>query len=99
MLEYPYFFRNFSPLNDEDNYLNYLKQELSLIDSTEVAAVLIEPVLGEGGYVPAPTSVLTALRDWCNETGVLLIFDEIQSGIGRTGEWFAINTIMLCQIY
>ena len=88
MLEYPYFFRNFSPLNDEDNYLNYLKQELSLIDSTEVAAVLIEPVLGEGGYVPAPTSVLTALRDWCNETGVLLIFDEIQSGIGRTGEWF-----------
>jgi 4-aminobutyrate aminotransferase len=88
ILEYPYFSQNASPLNTEEGYLNYLNNELSQIDGTNVAAIIMEPVLGEGGYVPAPTKVLKILRDWCNKTGVLLIFDEIQSGIGRTGHWF-----------
>ena len=88
ILEYPYYLNNESPLNTEEGYLNYLHKSLKAIDGSNVAAVIIEPVLGEGGYVPAPTSVLQTIRDWCDETGVLLIFDEIQSGIGRTGHWF-----------
>ena len=88
ILEYPYYNQNTAPLNTEEGYLHYLNNELDQIDATNVAAIIIEPVLGEGGYVPAPTQVLKTLRKWCNKTGVLLIFDEIQSGIGRTGHWF-----------
>jgi 4-aminobutyrate aminotransferase len=54
----------------------------------ETAAVLIEPVLGEGGYVPAPAKFLLGLQEICSEHNILLIVDEIQSGFGRTGEWF-----------
>ena len=50
--------------------------------------MIIEPFLGEGGYIPAPGDVLKLLRDWTTENDVCLIFDEIQSGIGRTGKWF-----------
>ena len=88
VLDYPYFYRNESPLNSEDGYLTYLNEALSNIDASTIAAIIIEPIIGEGGYIPAPASVLKTLRDWCTSTGVLLIFDEIQSGIGRTGEWF-----------
>lgn len=55
----------------------------------EVACMIIEPVLGEGGYCPAPKDFLLRLRELCTEHGILLIFDEVQSGFGRTGEWFA----------
>ncbi len=55
----------------------------------DVAAVIIEPVLGEAGYVPAPLPFLKALQDVCTEKGILLILDEIQTGIGRTGKWFS----------
>ncbi len=55
----------------------------------ETAAILVEPVLGEGGYVPPPPSFLKGLREVCDEHGILLIVDEIQSGFGRTGKWFA----------
>jgi 4-aminobutyrate aminotransferase len=58
----------------------------TIIAPTNVAAVLIEPVLGEGGYVPAPASFLRALRDLCDEHGILLIADEVQTGYGRTGK-------------
>ena len=51
--------------------------------------MLIEPVLGEGGYVPPPAGFLKGLREICNKHGILLILDEIQSGMGRTGKWFA----------
>ncbi|MFP5331292.1 MAG: aminotransferase class III-fold pyridoxal phosphate-dependent enzyme [Acidimicrobiia bacterium] len=54
-----------------------------------VAALLIEPVQGEGGYYPAPVSFLTRLREICDEHGILLVFDEVQTGFGRTAEWFA----------
>ncbi|ABK98197.1 aspartate aminotransferase family protein [Pelobacter propionicus] len=60
-----------------------------LITPAEVAAILIEPVLGEGGYAPAPPEFLRRLRRLCDEHGILLIFDEVQSGMGRTGDWFA----------
>jgi len=55
----------------------------------ETAAILVEPVLGEGGYVVPPASFLHGLRQVCDQHGILLILDEIQSGFGRTGAWFA----------
>ncbi|PZX59757.1 acetylornithine/N-succinyldiaminopimelate aminotransferase [Algoriphagus ratkowskyi] len=58
------------------------------IDSN-TAAIMLEPIQGEGGVVPAENNYLEGLRKLCDEKGVLLIFDEIQCGIGRTGKWFA----------
>jgi 4-aminobutyrate aminotransferase len=55
----------------------------------ETAAIVIEPVLGEGGYVPAPNSFMQAVRQVCSESGILMVVDEVQSGFGRTGKWFA----------
>ncbi len=57
----------------------------------ETAAIVIEPVLGEGGYIPAPDAYLHALRDLCDETGILLVADEVQAGFGRTGRLFAVD--------
>jgi acetylornithine/LysW-gamma-L-lysine aminotransferase len=57
--------------------------------SDETAAMLLEPIQGEGGIYPAPDGYLKAARELCDRHGTLLIFDEIQSGMGRTGEWFA----------
>ena len=57
----------------------------------ETAAFLIEPVLGEGGYIAPPPEFLAGLREIADEHGILLIADEIQSGFGRTGKWFAIE--------
>lgn len=54
----------------------------------ETAAMIIEPILGEGGYVPAPAPFLRALREICTQHGILLIVDEVQSGFGRTGKFF-----------
>ncbi|NCP88153.1 MAG: aspartate aminotransferase family protein [Anaerolineae bacterium CG_4_9_14_3_um_filter_57_17] len=62
---------------------------ISQIAPHDVAAILIEPVLGEGGYVVPPAAFLKSLRELCDRTGILLIFDEVQSGFGRTGKWFA----------
>ncbi len=55
----------------------------------DTAAIIVEPVLGEGGYLPAPAAFLKGLRSLCNDLGILLIMDEIQSGFGRTGRMFA----------
>jgi 4-aminobutyrate aminotransferase len=66
--------------------------ELLLLTQTavqETAAILIEPVLGEGGYVVPPASFMRRVREICDQNGILLIADEIQSGFGRTGRWFA----------
>lgn len=61
--------------------------------TSKTCAVIVEPVQGEGGvHVPAP-SYLAALRRLCDEAGVLLIFDEVQTGIGRTGTWFAFEAV------
>lgn len=68
-------------------------QNLFLTDAQpdRVAAIIIEPVLGEGGYTPVPFEMMQALRQICDEHGILLIADEIQAGFGRTGTWFAIE--------
>jgi 4-aminobutyrate aminotransferase/(S)-3-amino-2-methylpropionate transaminase len=62
---------------------------LSDVDPKRVAAMIIEPVLGEGGFYPAPPEFLQALRRICDEHGIVLIIDEIQTGFGRTGRMFA----------
>src|SRR3954453_8540817 len=61
----------------------------TIIAPSQVAAIVIEPVQGEGGYYPAPASFLRALRDLCDANGILLIADEVQSLFGRTGEMWA----------
>src|SRR5712675_794417 len=57
----------------------------------EVAAIFVEPVQGEGGYVVAPTIFMQELRRICDRHGILLVLDEVQSGVGRTGKWWAIE--------
>jgi 4-aminobutyrate aminotransferase len=61
----------------------------SVVAPSIVGAVIVEPVLGEGGYVPAPATFLRGLRALCDEHGILLIADEVQSGYGRTGKMWA----------
>ncbi|HEV8252823.1 MAG TPA: acetyl ornithine aminotransferase family protein [Candidatus Limnocylindria bacterium] len=62
-----------------------------LIAPDDVAAIVIEPIQGEGGYFPAPPAFLRGLRELCDEHGILLVADEVQSGMGRTGRWWAIQ--------
>ncbi len=65
-----------------------LKAVEKILKTKKVAAVIVEPILGEGGYVPLPAKFLRGLRKLCNIYNVLLIFDEIQTGMGRSGKWF-----------
>ncbi len=67
---------------------NLLKSD---VDPQRVAAIIIEPVQGEGGFYQAPTEFLQGLRELCDEQGILLICDEVQSGFARTGKMFAIE--------
>ena len=62
------------------------------VDPEEVACMIIEPVLGEGGYIIPPKTWLKKIREICDRHGILLIFDEVQTGFGRTGNWFAAQT-------
>ncbi|MBG90590.1 MAG: aspartate aminotransferase family protein [Actinobacteria bacterium] len=88
---YPYMYRRPWPGTSDEACLEAGIQALthSPLLNEEVAAVIIEPILGEGGYVPAPAPFLIALAKRCRQLGILLIADEIQSGMGRAGTWFA----------
>jgi len=68
-----------------------LERELfkKIVDPEEVAAIVVEPIQGEGGYVPAPPEFLRDLQRICRQHGILLISDEVQCGMGRTGKWWA----------
>src|SRR3984885_3748151 len=72
---------------------SYLEDKLfkTILPPEEEAAVFVEPVQGEGGYVVAPTIFMKELRRICDKYGILLVADEVQSGIARTGKWFAIE--------
>lgn len=75
-----------------EHYVGLLdKAMVATVDPSHVAAVVIEPVLGEGGFLPAPTPFLEKLRALCDQHGMLLIADEVQAGCGRTGAVFAIE--------
>jgi len=71
--------------------LSYLENELfrRRVDPDEVAGIFIEPIQGEGGYLPAPADFLQGLQRICRKHGILLVADEVQSGMGRTGKWWA----------
>jgi 4-aminobutyrate aminotransferase len=88
---FPYAYRyGWEPRQTVDWCLNELRYMLlSQTAPEETAALLIEPVLGEGGYVVPPPGFLKGLREICDEHGMLFIADEVQSGFGRTGRWFA----------
>lgn len=93
---YPYAFRNPFGLSDEDAIADaYLAQLKDLVKTTigeeEVAAFVIEPVAGEGGFIPAPARYLRGLRAYASKIGALWIDDEVQAGIGRTGTWWAVD--------
>ena len=82
------------PAHDAEACATHSLAELDLlldhhVPPEHVAAILIEPVLGEGGYIAPPASFLKALRELATRIGALLIFDEVQTGFGRTGAWFA----------
>jgi 4-aminobutyrate aminotransferase len=77
----------------ESETIDFCFKQLDLLMKTqtspqETAAIIIEPVLGEGGYVPAPIEFLQRLREWCAKYDILFIADEVQTGFGRTGKWF-----------
>jgi acetylornithine/succinyldiaminopimelate/putrescine aminotransferase len=59
------------------------------VTSSNTAAVMLEPILGSAGVIPATASYLRDVRQWCDEQGLLLVLDEVQTGLGRTGSWFA----------
>lgn len=90
---YPNPYRSTFGLNPEraaEQSLDFLRGLLkTTVAPPQVAAVILEPVLGEGGYVIPPRGFLPELRALCTAHGILLILDEIQTGMGRTGRWFA----------
>jgi len=71
----------------------YIEDKLfrTVLAPEEVAAIFVEPIQGEGGYVVAPTVFMQELRRICDKHGILLVVDEVQSGIARTGKWFAVE--------
>jgi acetylornithine/N-succinyldiaminopimelate aminotransferase len=80
----------FAPLPGPVTFVDYGDPAALRAAITErTAAVILEPTLGEGGVVPAPPGYLAVAREACSAAGALLIVDEVQSGIGRTGHWFA----------
>jgi 4-aminobutyrate aminotransferase len=87
---YPYAYKyGWDEATTTDFCLKELKQLLKGQSAPdETAAIVIEPVLGEGGYVPPPARFMQSLRDLCDHYGILLVADEVQSGFGRTGKWF-----------
>jgi acetylornithine/N-succinyldiaminopimelate aminotransferase len=64
-------------------------EAVKMATGPETVAVMVEPVMGEAGVVPPPDGYLEGLRRWCDEQNLLLIVDEVQTGLGRTGRWFA----------
>jgi 4-aminobutyrate aminotransferase len=97
-VRYPYAYRGCTggPQEEEAFSLGcarYIEEKLfkTILPPEEVAAIVVEPIQGEGGYVVAPDNFLRELRAICDKHGILLVADEVQSGAGRTGKWWAIQ--------
>jgi 4-aminobutyrate aminotransferase len=97
-VRYPYAYRGCSggPQEEEAFALGcarYIEEKLfkTTLPPEEVAAIFVEPIQGEGGYVVAPAVFMQELRRICDKHGILLVVDEVQSGAGRTGKWWAVQ--------
>ena len=97
-VRYPYVYRGCNGSAQEEEAFSldcarYIEEKLfkTVLPPEEVAAIFIEPIQGEGGFVPAPANFLRELRAICDRHGILLVVDEVQSGCGRTGQWWAIQ--------
>ena len=87
---YPYFYRDIS---DDDALASIKELFKKTLNPDDTAAVVVEIQLGEGGYIPASNYFLKSLREICDNHNILLIFDEVQTGYGRTGEMFGAETV------
>ena len=97
-IRYPYCFRYCT--HSADDVCELVERELQLLFATTtapetVAAIVVEPVQGEGGYVVPPATFLPMLRRVCDEHGIMLVADEVQTGFGRTGKMFAVEHAMV----
>jgi 4-aminobutyrate aminotransferase len=97
-VRYPYAYRGCSGGRQEEEAFalgcaRYIEEKLfkTTLPPEEVAAIFVEPIQGEGGYVVAPAIFMQELRRICDKYGILLVADEVQSGAGRTGKWWAIE--------
>ena len=97
-VRYPYTYRGTTggPREQETFALNcarYIEDVLfkTTVPAEEVAAIFVEPIQGEGGYIVAPDNFMRELRAICDRHGILLVVDEVQSGCGRTGKWWAVE--------
>ena len=86
-MSYP--FRDPEKMTGEEAAWRAIDQFETQVGASHVAAVLIEPIQGEGGFIVPAEGFLPTLAEWCEKNGALFIADEIQSGFGRTGKWFA----------
>jgi len=90
-LPFPNFYR-YGAGKEINEFINWELKRLresgrNLVDPNNLAAIIIEPVQGEGGFIAAPPKYLEGLREFCDDHGIMLIFDEVQSGFARTGKW------------
>jgi len=94
---YPDPYRPILASNADEDYgctvVRYIEEQIlgHIVPAENVAGLLVEPIQGEGGYIVPPQSFFPALRELCDRHGILLIVDEVQSGVGRTGKWWAIQ--------
>lgn len=91
--EYPYLYRGPEGMSEKDAIRYYIKKLYEVFEEASpaeyVAAIVLEPLQGEGGFIPAPIEWVKAVRKICDENGILLVVDEVQSGFCRTGKMFA----------
>jgi 4-aminobutyrate aminotransferase-like enzyme len=88
----PYAYRN--PFRDDSSDMSFFRQAVDIINWTSTgtpAAFILEAIMSVGGMIVPSREYVRAVRDWCSEHGVLMIVDEAQTGVGRTGRWFAIE--------
>jgi len=91
--EFPYYYRKPAGMSNEDTLSYYIQKLEQVFDEAspaeQVAAIVVEPLQGEGGFIPVPIEWIKAVRKICDDNGILLIADEVQSGFCRTGKMFA----------